>query len=89
MPKRRNLLITTIGRLEYYKSWLSDDRNYDIALIYYPEKIDPLVKLELKKAVIDQFDLDNKIEYISKVPREGTLPYFMASVKRVFATDNK
>ena len=46
--KRDNLLITTIGSLNCIPSWLSDNRNYDIALIYYPEKIDPEVKTALE-----------------------------------------
>ena len=38
--KRENLLITTVGELACLPSWVSKDRNYDIALIYYPEYID-------------------------------------------------
>ena len=48
MPNRPNLLITTIGRLEYYQSWIEENRNYDIALIYYPNKIDSDVEAELR-----------------------------------------
>ena len=45
--KRRNLLITSIGSLQCLPSWLAEDRTYDIALIYYPEKIDEETRLKL------------------------------------------
>lgn len=46
---RPNLLITTIGELSCLPSWLSEVRNYDIALIYYPEEIEPDTKEYLEE----------------------------------------
>lgn len=46
---KKNLLITTIGRFECLPTWFEEDRNFDIALIYYPENIDTKTKEKLYK----------------------------------------
>lgn len=46
--KRKNLLITTIGKLDCIPTWISEDRNFDIAFIFYPDKIDAETKKKLK-----------------------------------------
>lgn len=45
---RENLLITTIGTLDYISSWLQDDRNFDIALVYYPSTVSDKIKSTLE-----------------------------------------
>jgi len=46
--KRKNLLITSIGKLDSLPTWISEDRNFDIALIYYANEIDEGVKKQLE-----------------------------------------
>ena len=46
---KKNLLITTIGRFDCLPTWIEEDRNFDIALIYYPEGIDTKTKEKLYK----------------------------------------
>jgi len=47
--KRKNLLITTIGEFDCLPSWIVENRNYDIALIYYPDNIDAESRLYLEE----------------------------------------
>ena len=49
---RPNLLITTIGELSCPPSWLSEDRNYDIALTCYPEE---------REFLVNKYNLDTNI----------------------------
>jgi len=42
--KRENLLITTIGKIDCIPSWLGNQREFDVALIYYPDEITDAIK---------------------------------------------
>lgn len=46
---KANLLITTIGEIDCIESWITNERNYDIAFIFYPEEIDEETKKYLTK----------------------------------------
>ena len=60
--QRENLLITTVGTLDFVSSWLQDDRNFDIALVYYPQNITEEVKTKLEN-IADYVFYENGFKY--------------------------
>ncbi|MCF6360256.1 MAG: hypothetical protein L3J29_05760 [Cyclobacteriaceae bacterium] len=71
--KRKNLLITTIGKLDCAPSWLTKDRNFDVALIYYPDIIEKAVKNKLEE-LSDYLFFESGFKYavLKKVLMEHT-----------------
>ncbi len=67
---RKNLLITTIGEFNCISSWMVENRDFDIALIYYPDSLDQKRKAILQNHADFVFHQPGyKYEAIQKVLR--------------------
>lgn len=70
--KKEGLLITTIGEIDCVQSWICENRNYDIALIYYPEYISEETKDFLyQSADYVFFESGFKYTVIQKILKEN------------------